>query len=83
MPTRIKRIKNTNATLKHDIEELKKNNKEKLDNGQFKTRAHTKILTNLISTVVYIVERLNVVEHEQTDYIEKDVLTKTCIKTDK
>ena len=80
---KIEIIENTNATLKHDIEELMKTNKEKFDNVQVETRANTKILSNLISTVADIVERLDVIEQEQTEYIEKEVVTKTCTKTDK
>ena len=39
---KIEIIENTNATLEHDIEELMKTNKEKLDNVQVETRANTK-----------------------------------------
>ena len=67
----------------HDIEELMKTNKEKLDNVQVETRANTKILTNLISSVADIVDGLNIIEQEQTEYIEKEVVTKTCTKTNK
>ena len=62
---KIEIIENTNATLKHDIEELIKTNREKLDNGQVETKANTKILTNLISSVGDIVERLNVINRSR------------------
>ena len=60
-----------------------KTNKEKLDNVQVETRANTKILNNPISTVADIVDKLNIIEQEQAEYIEKEVVTKTCTKTDK
>ena len=69
---KIEVIEKDNMVLKHEIEELKIANKKKLENVHVETRANTIQLTKLISTVDDIVERLNVIEQEQAEYIEKD-----------
>ena len=69
---KIEIIENTSLTFKHDIEELNKANKEKLDKVQVETRANTKQLAKLKSTMDEIVERRDIIEQEQADYIEKD-----------
>ena len=42
------------------------------------TRAHTRLLANIISTVDYIVKRIKVIEQVQTKYIERKAIVEVA-----
>ena len=60
------------SALKHEVEELKEANKEKLDNVRVEARANTRLLAELMRTVKEVVQQLNSIEQEQTNYTEKE-----------
>ena len=63
---KIETAENEISALRDDIKELKKTNKEKLDDVQVEARCNSKQLATLINNVNEVVERLRIVEQDQT-----------------
>ena len=63
----IENIENKAATLKHEVQDMMKTNKEKLDNVRVEAGANSILLVQLLKTVLDIVERLDIWEEFQTN----------------
>ena len=55
------------ATLKHEVDDLKKTNKENLDNVRVEAGANSKLVAQLLKTLSDIVERVDILEELQTN----------------
>ena len=63
----IESIENKVATLKHEVDDLKKKNKENLDNIRVAAGANSKLVAQLLKTLSDIVERVDILEELQTN----------------
>ena len=67
-------IENQVSTLKYKVEELKKINKEKLENVRVEARSNSKQLAQLINTIDDVVQRLKILEQEHTEHTEEEAV---------
>ena len=83
----IEGIVNEVSALKKDVVKLKKINKEKINNVRVEARSNSKQLAKLNNTVNDVVERVKILEQEQTKDTEEAIAQKTSdeaeSKTDK
>ena len=67
-------IENQVFTLKYEVEELKKIDKEKLENVRVEARSNSKQLAQLINTIDDVVQRLKILEQEHTEHTEEEAV---------
>ena len=67
-------IENQVCTLKYEVEELKKIDKEKLENVRVEARSNSKQLAQLINTIDDVVQRLKILEQEHTEHTEEEAV---------
>ena len=85
---KIETAENEISALRDDIKELKKTNKEKLDDVRVEARCNSQQLATLINTGNEVLERLRIVEQEQTKPSKcivnvEEAKAITDVKTDK
>ena len=69
----IENMENQLSALKHEVEEMNKSNKQKLDLVRVEAGANSKQLCQLMKTVADIVQRLEIMDEWQKDTTERDV----------
>ena len=67
-------IENQVSTLKYKVEELKKINKEKLENVRVEAKSNSKQWAQPIHTIDDVVQRLKILEQEHTEHTEEEAV---------
>ena len=68
------KIQNTHKNEVTEVEELKKIDKEKLENVRVEARSNSKQLAQLINTIDDVVQRLKILEQEHTEHTEEEAV---------